>query len=344
MKKNNYIVLLLFMLTVFIACTQEDRPVLENRIIDLKIIVQPGEKANTYVLYTNYSNVIGYWTLGNGVVVEAANTTVAEYPFAGNYTVTVSAYGQGGQTNKVSVVIPVVKDNFELIQDHVYTLLCGAINDPNGKTWVADSLLRGHIVMWNAGVIPTFGMGDARACAIDVADKGSDMRMGTTLYNDEVTFLLTAADGPAFRYNTGDGACLVSNTASNAVYNAFMQTSSWAPISSVQANSLPLPAGITGAYNGDWQVQCTPPKGMSWTLVKAADGSYSVNFPPVSSGQGGFLLFATDWSSSYQIKSITENRLVVWKKTAINNTTRQIVLIKKGTPSGVPLLALPESE
>jgi hypothetical protein len=344
MRKNIYIMLLLFMLTAIVACTQEERPALEDRITDLKIIVQPGEKANTYVLHTNYDNVIGYWTLGNGSVVEAANTVVAEYPFAGNYTVTVSAYGQGGQTNKVSMVIPVVKDNFELIQDPAYTLLCGAINDANGKTWVADSLLRGHIVMWNASTTPTFGMGDARACAVEAADKGSDMRMGATLYNDEVTFLLTAADGPAFRYNTGDGACLVSNTASNAVYNAFMQTSSWAPTSAVRADNLPLPTGITGAYNSDWQVRCTPPKGMSWTLIKAADGSYSLNFPPVSSGPGGFLLFATDWSTSYQIKSITENRLVVWKKTAANNTTRQIVLIKKGTPSGLPLLALPESE
>jgi hypothetical protein len=342
MKNILCIPLLLLMLVAASRCTQPEPPGLDSRITDLKIVVEPGDEANTFVLTANHNDVIGYWTLGNGSTVDAASKVIAEYPFAGSYTVALKAYGAGGQTNNVSITITVTKDNFNLIQDPVYALLCGGINNPDGKTWIVDSALRGHIVMWNANSTPSLGMGDGRACAIHAVDKGSDLRMGPTMYDDEVTFFLTADKGPAFEYNTGDGAVLVTNTGSNAVYNEFMKTASWAPSSSVAANSIALPAGYAGAYNSDWQVSCTPPRKMTWTIIKGADGGYTLQFPPVSSGPGGFLMFNTDWNSGYQIKSLTEDRLIVWKKTLANNTTRQIVLIKKGTPSGKPVNSLPE--
>jgi hypothetical protein len=313
-------------------------PELGDRVTDLKIVVEKGARANTFVLTANHNDVIGYWDLGNGVKVEAANTALAEYPFAGNYTVTLQGYSSGGKSNTVSAVIPVTKDNFELIDDPVYPLICGGINNPSGKTWIMDSAYYGHICNLNT-TDPVKNGPNNRALPVNEPTKftSNDLRMGSTMYNDEMTFFLTATKGPAFEYNTGDGKTLVTNTGSNAVKNAFMETSSWAPTAAVSAAGIALPAGFVDAYNSDWQVACTPPKGMTWLLIKAVDGSYTIKFPATASGPGGFMLFATDWSNDYTIKSISENRMVVWKKTSVNNSLRQLVFIKKGTSSGLPL-------
>ncbi|GLL55001.1 hypothetical protein KUBF_26630 [Bacteroides finegoldii] len=45
------------------------------------------------------------------------------------------AFGQGGQTNSVSIVLPVIKSNYDLLSDPVYEKLTGGINNEKGKTW-----------------------------------------------------------------------------------------------------------------------------------------------------------------------------------------------------------------
>lgn len=318
---------------------------LGERVTDLKIVVTQTDQPNVYNFSTSTNAVIANWDLGNGTKAMGTNSITGSFPFAGKYNVTLTAYGQAGQTNTVSIILPVLEDNYNLLQDPVYTALCGEIGNPDGQTWVIDRELRGHIIMWNNNSTTGF-LGDSRACPYSAISNGADLRFGPTLYDDEVTFKLNNTDGPAFLYNTGDGKVLVSNTGSNAVYNnIFLNALSWSPSAGVPANTISIPAGYTGNYNSDWQVPCTPPAGMNWTLVKGADGSYTINSPNVKNGTGGFLLFNTDWSEGYKIISLTNDRLVVKKKTAVNGTTRQIVLIKKGTPSGLPLTLdkLPET-
>ena len=87
-----------------VGCTIDERPELpDGRVSDLKIVVTPGEVQNTYLLRTNRTDVIGFWDLGNGNTASGVNSVTAEYPFPGDYTISLKAYGDNGRTNDVSV-------------------------------------------------------------------------------------------------------------------------------------------------------------------------------------------------------------------------------------------------
>lgn len=146
MIRNKYLYVVLVVMSVLASCSPDDRMGLEEPIQDLKIIVIPGEKPNTYTFKTTPADVIGFWDLGNGVVADGVSSVTGEFPFPGNYSVTLKAFGQGGQTNSVSIVLPVIKSNYDLLSDPIYEKLTGGINNEKGKTWVVDSLLPGHLI------------------------------------------------------------------------------------------------------------------------------------------------------------------------------------------------------
>lgn len=333
-----------------VSCAK-DVPGLNESITDIKIIVTPGSKANIFKLQASRKDVIGFWDLGNGITVNGVNEAVAEYPFSGNYTVSMQGYSNGGKTNKASVVIPVPVNNFELLSDPIYSLLAGSVGSREGKTWVVDSMLYGHLTNLNTGNLE--GNPNNTAIAVDMTVfpslRSGELRLGKTIYDDEATFVLSTEDGQAFRYSN-NGSSLVTNTGSNVFMNeTFMKAKSWQPGSAVACNSLPLPSGFTGGYNSDWQVACTPPANMAWLVNKAADGKYYISFPDVADGPGGFLFFALDWRSPYQILSITEDRMVVQKETLSGTnfgtrSIRRLVIIRKGSPSGVELASVPEED
>ena len=98
MIRNKYLYVVLVVMSVLASCSPDDRMGLEEPIQDLKIIVIPGEKPNTYTFKTTPADVIGFWDLGNGVVADGVSSVTGEFPFPGNYSVTLKAFGQGGQT------------------------------------------------------------------------------------------------------------------------------------------------------------------------------------------------------------------------------------------------------
>jgi hypothetical protein len=275
--------------------------------------------------------VIGNWNLGNGSIAERASTVKVQYPFPGNYTITLNAYGSGGKTNTVSVVLPVLKSNYGLLTDTVYKLLTGGINNPSGKTWVIDSAITGHLIKNPQ----KGGNGDWAAQPADGANgyaNRANNKYGGGLYDDWFIFKLTDADGPAFIYENNGTSCAASNaisvgnpSAGAPIYSLLKSDPNWSSTGTSLISSI-VPGG-----SSDYVVYCTPPKNMTWTINKDGAGNYSLVLPPPmgSSGRGGFLGYFTDWSSNYQIKSLTADKMIVWK-TCTDGATRQIVLIREG--------------
>jgi len=297
-------------LLLIVSCSPDDRPELGDQINDLKIVVTPAEAPNTYVFTTNRSDVIGFWTLGNGATASGVNSVTSEYPFAGNYNVTLEAYGSAGRTNNVSITINVPKSNFTLLQDPIYNLITGGINNPEGKTWMVDSLRRGHIVK-----NPQKGSPDWIAPEVNKKDGH--------LYDDEVIFKLTNDEGPAFIYKNNGGTLGAQGTAATLIYNQLISDKAW-QVTGTAGNA---------AIGSDRIIYCTPPMGMTWTLIKDAVGTYHLSFPRTKDGNGGFLFYYMGWTPpNYEIRKISETHMIVWKDCP-DGAKRELVLISRGTPS-----------
>lgn len=332
--KNKIINILAVTLSVLmvVGCKPEGPISLDPKIDDLRIVITPDSLPNTYILTANPSNVIGSWDLGNGSTIERASIVKAQYPFPGNYTITLNAYGSGGKTNTVSVVLPVLKSNFSLLKDSVYAWLSGGINNAAGKTWVIDSAIKGHLIK---NPKPDLVSGDWLAQPADgangYANRGNN-KYGGGLYDDRFIFKLTDVDGPAFIYENHGNSCAASNNiatgnpgAGTGIYTLLKSDANWSATSATIVSSL-VPGGC-----GDYIVNCTPPKNMTWGISKDGAGNYSLILPTPTKngGHGGFLGYFTDWSSNYQIKSISADKMVVWK-TCTDGATRQIVLVREG--------------
>lgn len=261
MKKTIF----LFLLALTAAgCTIGERPELpDGRVSDLKIVVTPGEVQNTYLLRTNRSDVIGFWDLGNGNTASGVNSVVAEYPFPGNYTVSLKAYGDNGRTNDVAVKLSVTTENLYLLDDPMYTFIAGEIGSA-GKKWVLDAGRQDHIALLNPANTDDRWWG--------VSPEG---KAGCELYDDCATFILNSERGQAFDYeNNGKSSTLNNMTPAMELYND--------------------PAWSGTAYNlaptNDYIVACTPPAGMGWSLAQTG-GRYYITFPPTGAGHGGYLFY-----------------------------------------------------
>ncbi|MDI3320940.1 PKD domain-containing protein [Pinibacter soli] len=327
MKKNIFNIhstFCILLITAMAACRPQAPISLDPKIDDLRIVVTPDSLPNTYILTANPGNVIGYWDLGNGAKVNGASSARVQYPSPGNYTVTLNAYGSGGKTNIVSIVIPVLKSNYDLLKDSIYTLLTGGINNPGGKVWVVDSMITGHLIKNPQ----KGGNGDWAALPADGANgynNRANNKYGAGMYDDSLIFKLTDKDGFAFEYRNHGTSCAASNAISSGadagkgIYTLLRTNGAWQSTGAVPVSSI-----VPGA-TGDYIVYCTPPKNMGWSLLKDGAGNYSLIF---SSG-GGFLSYFTDWSSDYQVKSINADKMVVWKSCS-DGATRQIVLCRAG--------------
>ena len=77
------------------------------------------------------------WDLGNGA---SGNKPVITglYPFAGDYTVTLSIHFSDGSVAKKSIVVSFAENDYSLVDTPVYRNLTGGADDADGKTWVFD--------------------------------------------------------------------------------------------------------------------------------------------------------------------------------------------------------------
>ena len=77
------------------------------------------------------------WDLGNGA---SGNKPVITglYPFAGDYTVTLSIHFSDGSVAKKSMVVHFAENDYSLVDTPAYRNLTGGPDDADGKTWVFD--------------------------------------------------------------------------------------------------------------------------------------------------------------------------------------------------------------
>ena len=101
----------------------------------------PSAESDNVITFTNTSQVDGLhtlvWNLGNGSSARS-NAVTAAYPFAGEYTVTLTIYTPDGSSSSKSVVVTIAEDDYSLVDTPVYRNLTGGPGDADGKTWVLD--------------------------------------------------------------------------------------------------------------------------------------------------------------------------------------------------------------
>ncbi len=130
---------------------------------------------------TNTSAVTGIpsWDLGNGS--KSSNQQVnAYYPLPGEYNVTLTLITKAGTVKKTKKVTQ-TKTDYSIFTDPKFVMLSGGVNAANGKTWVLDSLAKGHI-----GVGPAGSVGLEWWSADPLAKKNVKV-----LYDDKINFKVT---------------------------------------------------------------------------------------------------------------------------------------------------------
>lgn len=290
------------------GCTIAERPELpEDRVTDVKIIVTPGEEQNTFLLRTNRTDVIAYWDLGNGNTASGVNEVLAEYPFPGNYTVSLKAYGSNGRTNDVSVKIAVTQENLFLLNDPMYTYIAGEIGS-EGKTWMIDAAREYHLELLNPN---------------NPSDRwwGWDApyyKASADIYDDRATFILNSEKGQAFEFvNNGKSYVLDKQSVLDELYN----DGAW---------------GATSSAN--WVISCTPPRNMGWSLSQSG-GRYYISFPNTSAGHGGFLFYFCGWATTYEVRAVSQTHMKLFLRSTVDGAVslRSLYLKTEDAPDNAPL-------
>ncbi len=142
----------------------------------------PSSATPNIIEFQNTSTVAGValWDLGNGTMVKG-DAVSATYPFAGEYTVTMSLYTTGGSAT-ISKVVTISADDYGLLDTPGFNALTGGADAAEGKTWVFARYTKGH-----------FGVGDVNAAPEangpawwQCDPNGKD---GCSLYDNEYTFI-----------------------------------------------------------------------------------------------------------------------------------------------------------
>lgn len=109
-----------------VSFTQQVSPTSDNMITFTSTTVLPSD--GVYTLR---------WDLGNGASGNR-ETAVGLYPFAGDYTVTLSIYAADGVVARRSVALNFAENDFSLVDTPPYRNLTGGAENTEGKTWVFD--------------------------------------------------------------------------------------------------------------------------------------------------------------------------------------------------------------
>ena len=138
--------MLLLLFTIAACSPQEmDDYALDGmtRLTDDQVsFTQTASTASDNVLtFTNTTPVSGVytlvWSLGDGSTGKSESVT-ATYPFAGEYTVSLTIHTPDGGKATKSVVVVIADDDYSLVDTPVYRNLTGGPEDADGKTWVFD--------------------------------------------------------------------------------------------------------------------------------------------------------------------------------------------------------------
>jgi len=139
-------------------------------------VTPTAEKANI-IVFANASDVAGFpvWDLGNGTKTKGDEVT-SQYPYKGDYTVSMTLYTKGGSTN-ITRTITIAEDDLSLLNTPMFTALTGGANDADGKTWVFDQYHAGH-----------FGVAPFDATSPIWWSAAAEAKAECSLYFNEFTF------------------------------------------------------------------------------------------------------------------------------------------------------------
>lgn len=167
-------------------------------------------KGDNYLAFANNNpkSFMKVWDFGNGSGSKES-TPVAYFPFAGDYTVTLTVFTNGGSIT-ASKVVKIAKNDPQICNNANLKLLTGGCDAANGKTWVIDKDRAGH-----------FGVGPAAETSPIWYSAQPNEKVGGGMYDDEFTFFLTASkfvqktNGNVF-VNPAHGSAFAGATASPA--------------------------------------------------------------------------------------------------------------------------------
>lgn len=143
---------------------------------------------NEYLLVNNTKGVSSKWDLGNGVTVDG-DSAIAQYTFAGDYTVSLTVISQGGQTI-VNETISTDKDNPAFLSGYPYDELVGVTGE---QTWAVDAYSKAH-----------FGLGEFLENPIGWYEAGIYEKEERGLYDDRFTFSITESGLTMIQETNGD--------------------------------------------------------------------------------------------------------------------------------------------
>lgn len=200
----------------------------------LGITISPGSDA-FHIVVANTSDVTGIasWDFGNGSKGTGDEVVVA-YPIAGTYTIKLTLVTKGGVAS-ITTEYEQTETDFSIFTDPVYINLSGGVDQIEGKTWVLDSLQKGHL-----GVGPTDGTG------LEWWSADPLTKSGTGAYDDEINFKI----------------------------NDFIATYSNKGVSYVKGYQKDDPGYSNPRLNkDDYDVDFTPLPG-NWSIRKSGDKNY----------------------------------------------------------------------
>ncbi|PWJ36157.1 PKD domain-containing protein [Sediminitomix flava] len=190
MKKLN-IYLLLTAILFAVGCTPESAEIGPAPTeADVKFSFTPKADQPNVVFFTNETpNSTAVWNFGNSVTAKG-DEVKAEYPVKGDYTVTLTVYTKSGAASSTQVV-SIADNDYSFFEAEEFTFLTGGLQAIEGKTWVWDQTVSGHM-----------GIGPADGSTPEWWAASPGQKGGLGVYDDEITFSL---DGFSFDLeNNGD--------------------------------------------------------------------------------------------------------------------------------------------
>jgi len=185
---------LAFMGGSFAACTPEDldkelgaAPTSEQ----VQFTTTPTATNPNIISFQNTTPgaITSIWDLGNGNTA-TGNQASGSYAVAGTYTVKLTVFTSGGYASNTQT-ITIADTDVSMLNREDYNFLTGGAANANGKAWVIDKTLAGHL-----------GVGPIAAATPEWYQAGANEKAAEGFYDDEMTFNL---NGFAYTYmNNGD--------------------------------------------------------------------------------------------------------------------------------------------
>lgn len=165
---------------------------------------------NVIIFKADNPNVECSWDFGNGTVGSGTVDT-AEYPFAGDFNVTLSIFNSQGDASS-SQPITIDSNDISLFDNPLHLMLTGGISGPGYRTWHLDSACDYH-----------FGVGPPNGSTPDYWHATANSKSGVGLYDDRFTFHLVG-----FQYDlVTNGDIYVHNTLGPNFAGAFENLYDW---------------------------------------------------------------------------------------------------------------------